>query len=103
MSDWLELELSDRLAPVKAPEELWQRCGAGAFACPTIGEVVPIAAAGRRAHRRPPFVAPIAAVVTLILAGAIWFLARGQQPSPAFRQYPVSARAESCLLCHTAL
>ena len=29
MSDWLELELSERLAPVEAPEELWQRVAGG--------------------------------------------------------------------------
>jgi hypothetical protein len=28
MSDWLELELADRLAPVRAPEELWRRLNA---------------------------------------------------------------------------
>jgi hypothetical protein len=87
VSDWLELELSECLAPVEAPDELWQRVAGG----------------GRWAHRPLPFVAPIAAVVTLILAGAIWFLARGQQPSGALRPYPVSARAEACLLCHTTL
>lgn len=103
MSDWLELELSERLAPVEAPPELWQRVAEGGFAGRTPGRGARFAAAGKRAGRSLPRAAPIAAVVTLILAGAIWFLARGQQPSAQFRPYPVSARAESCLLCHTTL
>lgn len=103
MSDWLELELSEHMAPVEAPDELWLRVAGGGFACQPIGGGGRFAAVRRRARRPLPFVAPMAAVVTLILAGAIWFLARGQQPSGTLRPYPVSARAEACLLCHTTL
>jgi len=88
VSDWLELELSERLAPVQAPDELWDRVVNGA---------------GKRGRRLLPFAAPIAAVVMLMLAGAIWFMARGQQPSAAFRQFPTSAHADACLLCHNTL
>ena len=86
MSEWLDLELSHHLAPVKAPDELW----------------------GTRLRRaaRPPdrriWRLPVAAVVTLILAGALYFIARGQ-PAPArYRGYTASAHTE-CLACHTTL
>ena len=88
MSDWLELELSERLAPVQAPGELWDRLAAGG---------------GRRAHRPLPFAAPIAAAVMLILVGAIWFMARGQQSPATMRQFPTSAHVEGCRLCHNTL
>ena len=85
MSDWLDLELSHHLAPVAAPDELWDR----------------INTAGTPARRtKPAFALPVAAVVTLILAGALWFVARGEQASPAMRQFSPAARAESCLQCH---
>jgi hypothetical protein len=83
MSDWLDLELSDQLAPVTAPDELWYR----------IRNARPPA---HRTHR--VFALPVAAVVTLILAGALWFVARGQQASPALRP---SATHSECALCHT--
>jgi hypothetical protein len=86
MSDWLDLELSNELAPVAAPDELWHRV---------------------RSARRPQrpvhrvFALPVAAVVTLILAGALWFMARGQQAS-GVRQLPSVAHSE-CLLCHNTI
>ncbi len=93
MADWLELELAERLSPVAAPQELWDR--------------VARAAAGPvkqpRFRLAPPAAVPIAAVATLILAGALWFLARGGTAPPAYRQAPVAARAESCALCHLTL
>ena len=85
MSDWLDLELSEQLAPVAAPHELWTRIHGAA-------------PAERRLHR--VFALPVAAVVTLVLAGALWFMARGQQTSPALRQFSSSAHPESCLQCH---
>lgn len=93
MSDWLELELAEHLAPAKAPDQLWER-----VAGHSVG-------AERRHFRRlfPPAAVPIAAVVTLVLAGALWFMARGQQPQSTFRQFPASARAENCLMCHTTM
>jgi hypothetical protein len=37
-----------------------------------------------------------------VLAGALWFVARGQQASPALRQLPAVAHSE-CLLCHNTI
>lgn len=89
MRNWLESELAEHLAPVKAPDDLWYR----------------VANAGRSTAAVPLRVRtlPIAAVVTLILAGALWFMARGEGRQATYRQYPASARAESCLLCHTTM
>jgi hypothetical protein len=89
MPDWLELELSEHLAPVRSPDELWRRV----HSAPT-----PVAAVSPRLRALP-----IAAVVTLVLAGAVWFMARGEGRQATYRQFPASARAESCLLCHTTL
>jgi hypothetical protein len=90
MRDWMELELSEHLAPVKAPEDLWRRVNT---AQPALAVALPLR---QRAL-------PIAAVVTLILAGAVWFMARGEGRQVPYRQLPASARAESCLLCHTTI
>ena len=90
MRDWLELELSEHLAPVKAPDDLWRR----------VNTARPAAAATLPLRLRA---LPIAAVVTLILAGALWFMARGEGRQATYRQFPASARAESCLLCHTTM
>jgi len=85
MSEWLDLELSEQLAPVTAPDELWMR----------------VCAAAPHARQTPRWSAlPVAAVVTLILAGALWFMARGQQTSPALRQFAVSHQSETCLQCY---
>lgn len=91
MSDWLELELTHHLAPGRAPDELWERL-----------HRKPLRSPRRMVLLRFPAL-PVAAVVTLILAGALWFMARGEQPRPALRQFPTTANAESCLLCHTSL
>jgi hypothetical protein len=90
MRDWLELELAEHLAPVKAPDELWRRV--------SNARPAPVALLPMRQRALP-----IAAVVTLILAGALWFMARGEGRQATYRQFPVSARAESCLLCHTTM
>ena len=83
MSEWLDLELSHRLAPVEAPRELWARV------------------AMRRPVRRrsaPLFAVPVAAVVTLVLAGALYFMAKGQPtPSPYRSNNPIA----DCMRCHT--
>jgi len=89
MRDWLELELAEHLAPVKAPDDLWRRVAAAQAAPPAA-----------RLRLNP---LPIAAVVTLILAGALWFMARGEGRQATYRQFPASARAESCLMCHTTM
>ncbi len=88
MRDWLELELSEHMAPVKAPDDLWRRVNT---ARPTAVEPMRLRAL------------PIAAVVTLVLAGALWFMARGEGRQATYRQFSPSARAESCLLCHTTM
>jgi len=82
MSEWLDLELSHHLAPAEAPDELWGR----------------ICAERQRHPQTPHFAFPIAAVVTLILAGALYFIARGQ-PAPA--PYRSAAAHSECVLCHT--
>ena len=85
MSDWLDLELSEHLAPVAAPDELWNRVCTAAVPSP-------------RPHRI--FALPVAAVVTLILAGALWFMARGQQAPPGLRQFAAARQSDTCLQCH---
>jgi hypothetical protein len=90
MSDWLEQELWEHLTPVKAPDDLWRR----------VNTAQPASAAALPLRLRT---LPIAAVVTLILAGALWFMARGEGREATYRQFPASSRAESCLLCHTTL
>jgi hypothetical protein len=92
MSNWPELELAEHLAPVEAPAELWNRVAPGAAA-----------ERPRRARFTPVAAVPIAAVVTLILTGALWFMARGESSRAVYRQVPVTARSESCLLCHVTL
>jgi hypothetical protein len=57
-----------------------------------------------RAQAGPAFAFPLAAVVTLILAGALYFIARGQPAPTRYRAYSTDSRAvESCLLCHTTI
>jgi hypothetical protein len=86
MSDWLDLELSHHLAPTEAPDELWGRVCAA------------------RAARRPAphFALPVAAVVTLMLAGALYFIARGAPAPQQYRGYTANAHSE-CASCHTTL
>ena len=85
MSDWLDLELSHHLAPTEAPPELWGRVSAA------------------RARRYSPhFALPIAAVVTLVLAGALFFIARGAPAPQPYRGYAANAHTE-CASCHTTI
>jgi hypothetical protein len=84
MSEWLDLELSHQLAPTEAPDELWGR----------------VCAEQRRRPQTPHFAFPIAAVVTLILAGALYFIARGQ---PAPTPSRVATVHSDCLACHTTI
>ena len=74
MSEWLDLELSHHLAPVTAPDALWDRVlsRAGREACPT-----------RRAW-------PIAAILTLAAAaGTLWLVAKGAEPALDLRQLAI--------------
>lgn len=103
MSDWLELELADRLAPAEAPDALWY--------------------AIERARTRPPARAlhakwPVAAIATIVLAaGVLWFRPNLPQSLEA-RAVPTlvlhssstitpasssPAPEASCHLCHRSL
>ncbi len=87
MPEWLDLELSHRLAPTEAPDELWTRV--------CLAQAGQIAVARRRS---PVFALPVAAVVTLVLAGALYFIAKGQpNPVPYRSNNPVA----ECVACHT--
>jgi hypothetical protein len=87
VSDWLDLELSHHLAPTEAPAELWGRV---------------CAARSRRPAAPPHFALPIAAVVTLVLAGALFFIARGAPAPQPYRGYTATAHTE-CASCHTTI
>lgn len=94
MSDWLELELSHRLAPVKAPGDLWER-------------VRPAARPEPRPQRNWT-VWPIAAIITiLIAAGTLLLVAKGEQTAPATRhlaqELPRPPHDAPCLTCHMNL
>ena len=85
MSDWLDLELSHNLAPTEAPPELWGRI-----------------TAARARRSSPHFALPIAAVVTLVLAGALFFIARGAPAPQPYRGYTATAHTE-CASCHATI
>jgi hypothetical protein len=87
--NWLEEELTEHLRPMQAPDDLWRR----------VANTHAPAAAMMPFRQRA---LPIAAVLTLILAGALWFMARGADRQVTYRQFPAS-RGESCLLCHTTM
>ena len=80
MSDWLELELADRLAPTEAPEALWS--------------AIEKARMQKQIRtQRPKW--PVAAVATAILAlGVVWL--RPNLPQP------LQARAATGLVLHTS-
>jgi hypothetical protein len=93
MPDWLELELAEELRPATAPEELWERISAAGA---TEGRA--IAARGRRPRRALRRAAPhlpwaswpIAALVTLVIAAAtFWLVAKGQEPVLDLRQLAI--------------
>lgn len=86
MPEWLDLELSHHLAPVEAPADLWNRV-----------------CAARKPRPVTHFSLPIAAVVTLILGGTLYFIARGApSPRPDRSAYSANVHTE-CLTCHTTL
>ena len=72
MPDWLELELAERLAPTEAPDALWAAIERGRTKPPT---------------RAPRPKWPLAAIVTIMVAaGALWMVAKGQEPALAAHQ-----------------
>jgi len=78
MSDWLDLQLSHHLAPVQAPEALWDRIHSGVGLRPA-----------RPPVRRLTFSSawPIAAILTLMAAaGTLWLVAKGEEPALDLRQ-----------------
>jgi len=87
MSDWLDLELSHHLAPVEAPEALWDRIQSGSVRRPE--------------RRRAGWVAwpitawpiaawPIAAILTLMAAaGTLWLVAKGEEPALDLHQLAI--------------
>jgi len=82
MSDWLDLQLSHQLAPVAAPDALWDRIQSAdrpqkAMACPTA-------------------VWPIAAILTLMAAaGTLWLVAKGEEPALDLRQLAIEQMHKS--------
>jgi hypothetical protein len=87
MSDWLELELAQELAPVEAPDELWDRVRGGRLA------IVP-------KPRRSPVLWLAAAAMLAATVGAVWLFGGSTAGAPS------SARATmqvSCYTCHTSL
>ena len=86
MSEWLDLELSHHLAPTEAPAELWSRV-----------------CAVQPSRSTPHFALPVAAVVTLVLAGALYFIARGAPaPQPVRGGYSATVHTD-CASCHTTI
>ena len=87
MSEWLELELADRLAPVQAPERLWHLVQAPG----------PLANARRR---------PVKTVLLLAAAAAasVWLAAAWRPEVRNVRTIGLSANPayshEACRSCH---
>ncbi len=88
MSEWLELELADRLAPVSAPERLWYLVKAPGPAAITV------------ARRRPA-----KAILLLAAAAASVWVAAAWRPDVRSAQ-PLAGRANfaeshlACRSCH---
>ncbi len=79
MSEWLDLELSHHLAPVAAPDVLWDRIQNGVGRA----ERTSLRAAFERPHGLARYAGwPIAAILTLTAAaGALWQAANRRQPT----------------------
>lgn len=93
MSEWLELELAHELAPVEAPNDLWER--------------VRTAARSQPPARRTWLAWPVAAIVMILIAvGTLLLVARGEQRPAASRHLALEqprTHDASCLTCHTNL
>jgi hypothetical protein len=85
MSEWLELELADRLAPVRAPEQLWYLVQAPR----------PMAAVRRR---------PVKAVLLLAAAAAasVWVAAAWRPETRSAQSLAVRMNSAdmACRSCH---
>jgi len=84
MSEWLDRQLTAELAPVEAPDELWQRVQAGRLT------VVP-----PRRQGRSPLLLVAAAAGLLVTAGAVWLWGNPATPTPG------RVAQGSCYACHT--
>jgi len=86
MSEWLELELADRMAPVRAPERLWYM----------VQKAQPIAPTRRR---------PVKAALLLaaVAAASVWVAAawRPETRSPQSLAVRMNAADMACRSCHT--
>jgi len=86
MSDWLELELAHRLAPVRAPERLWH----------LVQSPAPVATVRRR---------PVKTVLLLAAAAAasVWVAAAWRPEVRSVRTLAVRANSAdvACRACHT--
>lgn len=94
MPEWLELELAHRLAPAKAPDELWERVRHATHAPP------------ERRQRSLAFV-PVAAMVMILFAlGTLLMVAKGERPVPAPRHLALEQpqhQQQPCSTCHMNL
>lgn len=83
MSEWLELELAEQLAPVDPPDELWNRC---------------IAPRRREVPQRRLWLA--AAMVFVMAGGSLWLFGQRSARNDS-RWLPAQTPPGSCILCHT--
>ena len=83
MTNWLELELAEKLAPVEAPDELWHRIQTG-----------------RRIPARRPV--PLILAAAALLAGVLLLAIPAAQRPPTDRPAP-NADRPTCFLCHSTL
>ncbi len=88
MSEWLELELADRLAPVRAPERLWYLVQSAAPAPP--------------ARRRP---VKTALLVAAAAAASVWVAAAWRPEARNVRMAGLTTNTAAspiaCRSCHT--
>jgi hypothetical protein len=91
MSEWLELELADRLAPVRAPERLWY----------LVQSREPVA--GIRATRRRPTKAVL--LLAVAAAASLWVATAWRPEARNVRMVGLTATTAgspvACRSCHT--
>jgi hypothetical protein len=91
MSEWLELELADRLAPVRAPERLWY----------LVQTADPLANARRRPVRPVKTVLLVAAAAAAsVWLAAVWRPEVRNARTAGFSANPVEFHV-ACRSCHS--
>jgi hypothetical protein len=92
-SEWLELELADQLAPVKAPDGLWRAVQAGVQAG------VPTAVTQSTTRRRP---IKTIALIAAAAAASIWMAAAWRPENRTARAVGWNAVEShtACRSCH---